>query len=209
MVVTGGVRSDSGGEGLDTVQVYQYHKWTEASKMPEKLWAHCQATVEETVIVTGNNGCYLAWVKQNSFSENVLLAGGFKENSSGSASAYQLKDGVWTALVDMRTPRWMHACAMWKNELYVVGGSDTGIVEIFHMSTQTWRYGPRLPPGMDYYYGQVVVMRQKMFFIDRTGTVVRIAVQQWQKVAHISGWSFFRPLSPALVVTSDILYCES
>ena len=109
----------------------------------------------------------------------------------------------------MRTPRWKHACAVWKNELYVVGGSDTGTVEIFSMSTQTWRYGPRLPPGMDYYYGQVVVMRQKMFFIDRTGTVVQMAGEQWKKVAQISGWSFFRPLSPAPVVTRDILHCES
>ena len=52
MLVTGGVNDDDG--TLSTTEYFDGKQWVAGPEMPVGMGGHCQVTVEETVIVTGN-----------------------------------------------------------------------------------------------------------------------------------------------------------
>ena len=52
MLVTGGYNADDG--TLSTTEYFDGEQWVAGPEMPVKMRDHCQVTVEETVIVTGN-----------------------------------------------------------------------------------------------------------------------------------------------------------
>ena len=52
MLVTGGFNDDDG--WLSTTEYFDGEQWVAGPEMPVEMWGHCQVTVEETVIVTGN-----------------------------------------------------------------------------------------------------------------------------------------------------------
>ena len=51
MLVTGGYNGD---DWLSTTEYFDGEQWVAGPEMPVGIYSHCQVTVEETVIVTGN-----------------------------------------------------------------------------------------------------------------------------------------------------------
>ena len=51
MLVTGGYNGD---DRLSTTEYFDGEQWVAGPEMPVGMDSHCQVTVEETVIVTGN-----------------------------------------------------------------------------------------------------------------------------------------------------------
>ena len=52
MLVTGGTNGDD--VWLSTTEYFDGEQWVAGPEMPVEMVNHCQVTVEETVIVTGN-----------------------------------------------------------------------------------------------------------------------------------------------------------
>ena len=66
--------------------------------------------------------------------DDVYFLGGFSMTGL-SNKVYRLRDGVWTAVPSMKTPRYAFASALYKDQIYVFS-KEGG--EAFDIATETW-----------------------------------------------------------------------
>ena len=131
---------------------------------------------------------------------NILAAG---QRTGGTADV----GGKWKKLQPMNTPRIDHACVVYQQEVWAIGGwTDT--VEIYNFDNNTWRYGPELPK--DSYWismdkGQAIVHNAQVYVIFSDGQIYQHE-NGWKNVATI-GQYVDRPVFPAPIVTKKILNC--
>ena len=88
------------------------------------------------------DGCLVILDDKNLF----LAGGGFYRSGSRKAYIYNKDSNAWRALSDMTWPRIYHSCGLVKSdsgdEVMVVGGKGSPrSIEIFSVSTETWRSG--------------------------------------------------------------------
>ena len=107
----------------------------------------------------------------------------------------------------MKKWRYGHACVILADNIFAIGGDDGGdTVEIFSLSSKTWREGPNLPSALN--YGQAVVSNGSIYVIYKNGDVLQMERDQrgWRKVATIESVSG-RSIFPAPIISKETIFC--
>jgi len=160
----------------------------------------------------GDDGCVVILDDKNLF-----LAGG---GSRGSRKAYiyNKDSNAWRALSDMTHSRKYHSCGLVKSdsgdEVVVVGGDGSPkSIEIFSISTETWRSGNEMPFGIMGAYDirlngtfvmgggreNNVVSDKLRLYLPESGTFMelpgKMKTRRWYATAILVDRSIFPPCS--------------
>ena len=131
----------------------------------------------------------------------LLLSGG------NSADVYSLEGGRWSKQQSMKKWRSGHACVILADNIFAIGGAGEDSVQIFSLSSKTWREGPKLPSAL--YRGQAVVSNGTIFVIYKNGDVLQMERDQrgWRNVATIESVSEIRSPFPAPIISKQTIFC--
>ncbi|XP_064476961.1 beta-scruin-like isoform X2 [Ornithodoros turicata] len=112
------------------------NRWERLEPMPEPRNYHCAALVGEQVFVLGGHD-----PRHNNMDEMT---------PSDTTFCYSTTERTWTRRATMRQCRAFHACAVWKDQIYVIGGRDDtgrllGSVDVYSPMLDAWSHLLDLP----------------------------------------------------------------
>ena len=168
-LVTGG----TDGARLSTSELFYNKKWQQFVDLPEAVQGHCLVKLNET---------------------HLLMAGGYTDNGASSKSYVYSQAGGFTPQPDMITARHYHACTLFGDNVFAVGGDNINKVEYFSLSSPAWHQGPSLPVFT--VGGEFLIVDDKPIFLGGVGnkkifhlekiSALSIDWWQWLDIGEIS-----------------------
>ena len=123
VLISGGNNDDG---YLRSTELFNGEVWQEGPLLPYPVYAHCMLYI----------------------SGYVVMVGGYTDADGGATSAtysYNLDTGLWSKKASMSIPRYLHACSVLDNEIWVGGTYDGDDTEMYNITTNQWLPGPPLP----------------------------------------------------------------
>jgi len=172
--VTGGYAA--GATYFSSTEIFSEGSWYPGVNLPDKVWLHCMVSINGT---------------------HIFMSGGMNHRGHHIGDTYIYTHSAgFVKQLDMSYPRYSHACALYKGDVWVAGGIGSRYntirsVEKFSLQSLTWTMGPSLPVSST--GGQLVEDAGRLLYIGGSNNqdIYEMQNNAWVDVGDLSNSRYF------------------